>query len=409
MKAENKYPVIILILAGAAVVLRIAAIFILDSLNNPELWEFGQIAGNLLNGEGFTYLAITKNVPSAYMPPGLPYLYYFIFSITSVNYSGYLIILILNAVLGGVTVLLMYSYSSSIFDHRVSIYSSIYAALSPVFIYSSVSFTPIIIYHVLLLLLLIFINRLTGINAKTEFNNRKSGYLNAIYLAVVLGAFLYLRAESLIFIGLCGLYFLIKKKPLTAVLIIFISLLIISPWSYRNYKVFGIFVPVATSFGYNFYTGHGDEHSTIEYNKRVSQIPEDSLFEIKKSELSVETAIQYISSHPGAEIKESFKKIFSLWVFDLYRYSAKHPLYLLIWMPTLIFFGAGLYFIIKSSKKFPGLYPAYLYFLFSTILVVVFFNIPRYQIQMSIAVIPISMYGLQSILEKVFKKKNISE
>lgn len=193
-----------------------------------------QIARNLLSGEGFSYIAITKSVPSAYMPPGLPYLYYFIFTFTGDNSAGYFAILALNAVLSALSVLLIYRFCLTIFDKKVSLYCAVYTAFSPVLIYSSVSFTPIIIYQVLLLFVLFMINEIAGSNAHTKAGTgitgkEKTNYRNAALLGVALGLFLYFRAESLIFIAFTFLYFLITKKTGSALIILFISLLIISP------------------------------------------------------------------------------------------------------------------------------------------------------------------------------------
>ena len=81
MAADHNKNKTIYYIAALAVLLRIAASYFIADLQNPEMWEFGIIARNLLNGEGFTFEALTKNVPSAFMPPGLPYLYYLIFLI----------------------------------------------------------------------------------------------------------------------------------------------------------------------------------------------------------------------------------------------------------------------------------------------------------------------------------------
>jgi hypothetical protein len=44
---------------------------------------------------------------------------------------------------------------------------------------------------------------------------------------------------------------------------------------------------------------------------------------------------------------------------------------------------------------------------FSTLLVVFFFNIPRYQIQMSVVIIPTSMYGFYFLFRKLFNKNKL--
>ena len=139
-----------------------------------------------------------------------------------------------------------------------------------------------------------------------------------ILLAVTLGLFLYVMAEILILIFVLFALYMIKKKLSNAVLILFIPIIIISPWTIRNYIVFGRIIPVTTSSGYNFYTGHGDAASTIDYNRLVNSLKEDSAFEIKKSDISYEIAFKYIKENPLEDFKESMSRIADLWIYDKY-------------------------------------------------------------------------------------------
>lgn len=378
----------------------IVSLFIVD-FKNPEMWEFGIIARSLLNGDGYVFPAITKNVTSAFMPPGLPFVYFSVFKLIGDNSYSYFTILIINALLSSISVILLYNVSKNIFNKETAFYSSCFVCLSPILIYSSTTFNSIIFYQVLLLLSLFFLNKiyflLKGYNSISISKNRSNVFL----LSIVLGVFLYFRAEVLIFILLITLFLLFKKKYFDASIVLVFSMLFISPWSVRNYLSFGKIIPVTTSMGYNFYTGHGDDNSTFVYKEKIASLPEDTSFEISQSDISFELAFDYIKDHPGSVILESFNKVSSLWIADSYRATAKHPIYLFTWLSLLLSFIAGSFFVFNDKQLRSKTFLIYTYLIISTILVIVFFNIPRYQIQMSITMIPIAMYGLLNIFPKL--------
>ncbi len=405
MIARSSENIFVLTTALAALIIRISAIFLFVDLNNPQMWEFGMIARNLLNGEGFTFLALTHNVPSAFMPPGLPFIYYFIFSIFGDNSAGYVVILFINAVLSAITAVISYYYAKRLFNKSTAVFTIIYITFSPILIYSSISFNSIIIYQFLLLLVFLLLDKIiyTGSGSKIIKNDV---FKYVIYISFVLGLFLYFRAESVFFILAISALFMFKKKFSYAFLVVLFSVLIISPWTIRNFNTFGKFIPVTSSFGYNFYFGHGDDASTLVYKEKLAMINEDVNFEINQSQMALDLAVKYITSHPIAEVRESVKKVYSLWIIDAYRDSAKEPVYLFVWIPTLLFFLTGTYFIFRQKSKLKQLSPVYFYLIFSTLLTVVFFNIPRYQIQMSIIMLPIAMYGLTELISK-YKSKTI--
>lgn len=399
MNKINNYRTLVYLTILAFLVRMVVSFYIAD-LTHPEMWEFGMIARSLLKGDGFVFLALTQNVPSAFMPPGLPFIYFSIFKILGDNSNAYTAILILNAMLGGLSVLLIYKVSLDIFGKACAFISAFIMAFSPIMIYSSSAFNSIIIYQVLLLLSAFLFNKIYLFDRTTKLWKNRSLKL-PVLLGVTLGIFLYFRAEVLIFIIIISTFFALKKYYVYAFIIFAVSLLIISPWTARNYITFGKLIPVSTSMGYNFYTGHGDENSTFVYKKRVSQLNEDQTFELKQSDISFDIAFDYIISHPKEELKEALNKIFSLWIVDKYRDSSRHPVYLLSWIPLLILFPVGLFFIFKDKIIMGRSLFIISYLILSTILVVTFFNIPRYQIQMSVLVIPVAVFGLLKIFPKL--------
>lgn len=381
-----------------AVIIRFISIFVFVDLENPEMWEYGLIARNMLSGLGFSYIANTMIVPSAYMPPGLPYIYYFFFLIFGDNSVSYIFILLFNLLISIVSIIVMYKLSYLIFANlSISILSALYAALSPIFIYSTVNFNSIVIYHVLIGLIYLYFLKLQ----KTGDSDNKDELKNSILLGIITGVLLYFRADGTAILAILFLYFLFKKRIRTGSIILILAIVIISPWTIRNYIVFDKIIPVTTSMGYNFYLGHSNESTDSLLYKKVININEDAQFEIERSTIAANESIEFIKSNPDADIKEMFSKIYSLWLIDKYRELARHPLYVITWLVTLILFFYGYYLSWRNNTFRHRLLFLNIYLIFSTLLVIFFFNIPRYQIQMSIIIVPIAMFGLYNILIKI--------
>jgi hypothetical protein len=379
-------------------ILRVISIYIFVELNDPQMWEFGQIARNLLSGSGYSFIANYNIVPSAYMPPGLPYIYYFFFLIFGDTYISYIFILLFNCILSSLSVIIIYKLTDLLFNNKtISLLAAFYTAFSPVYIYSTLSFNSIIIYHFLIGLIYYYF-----IILQKENLTKGNKILNhSLMLGLIFGIFLYFRAEGTIFLAIVVIYFFFRKKVKSALIVFAVAIIIISPWTIRNYIVFGKLLPVTTSMGYNFYLGHSREENDIRFLTRIKALNEDTQFEINRSAIGIEEALIYMKEKPDKDIGEIFIKLYSLWIIDAYRDMARNPVYVLTWLFTLLLFIYGCYLLRKHEKVKLDLLFLNIYLIFSTLLVVVFFNIPRYQIQMSFIMVPVSMYGVHHILLKL--------
>lgn len=397
---------ILIILVILAFAIRIICVFTFANITNPEMWEFGKIARNLVAGNGFRYIANSIDVSSAYMPPGLPFIYFVFFKLFGDIGITYVYILLFNAFLASMNVIIIYKIAQLIYDSKIGIISAGYAAISPIFIISTINYNSIIIYQVLIgLTFLLFLKyQSAGLVFNKVFRSDRLKYL--LFLSLTLGLFIYFRSETLGFIAILCIYLISKKRMIDSLILLFVSVLIISPWTIRNYLTFGKIIPVSTSVGYNFYLGHSDDIAADIYKNQVSLLKEDSTYETEKSRIGFEEAFQFIKEHPADDIKESFSKVISLWFIDKYRESAKSPVYILTWITTLILFFTGYIKSLKDKNMRSKLFFMGSYLVFSTILVLVFFNIPRYQIQMSFIMVPTAMFGLYNIYIYFLKTSN---
>ena len=92
----------------------------------------------------------------------------------------------------------------------------------------------------------------------------KISVLRGIILGLLLGLFSLTYSVPMLLIPFSALLVLVSARSLrllmgntkTALAIVLTACLVISPWTYRNYQVFGHFVPVRTGMGLNFHHGN---------------------------------------------------------------------------------------------------------------------------------------------------------
>ena len=101
---HHRWIIAVVLLAVAA---RVAAILVLQSHTVPRsTYEHGEIAANLLNGQGFSIRFLGADGPTSQQAPAYPMLVAAVFAIGGVETPESLLILQLGqAILGGLTAL----------------------------------------------------------------------------------------------------------------------------------------------------------------------------------------------------------------------------------------------------------------------------------------------------------------
>lgn len=410
---RNKALLFIFVLA---LLIRLAAIIPLGNINNAQMWEFGTLAKNFMHGYGYSYNimdvreTVFPPVASAHMPPGLVFIFIALFKIFGETPASSFAFLLFNSLLASISCIVIFLISEKIYNLSTAVLSGLFAALAPVYIFSAMNFNSIIIYQLLLGLIFLYF-------LKADFESEN--ILNIILLSVSLGLILYFRSEMLLFMLLIALILLLKKRYLKSAAVVVISVLILMPWIYRNYDTFGRVIPTTTSFGLNFYIGHNPQtkgsqwlngtnqfpaYWTDELGTKLKPLPMDNNLEINAGRIATDEALIFIKENPGKEAVNSARKIFYLWIMDPNNPKSLHPLYFIPWFITLILFIAGFYFSLKDSLINRRLLLLKVYLLMTTAVVIAFFTIARYQVQMSYIMIPTAMYGLVKLYEK-YKNK----
>jgi hypothetical protein len=393
---------IILAVAALGIFLRIIFVWQFVDIKSINQWEYGEIAKNIVHNNGYSlfylendsleykYIEGVKPFSSAYMPPGyvliiLPF--YFIEN----NFIINLIIISLQIICSAAIIFFLFKLCENYFDKNVAIVSTLIYAILPEFIYACVSFSPTVLFQ--LLLVLIFYR----LSIKDKLN--KLDFLFPILLVFVI----YLRSEFILFVLFLLAFFIIKKQYKIVLINLGIIIILILPWSIRNSIVLDSVVPVTTNFGQNLYRGNNasdvgwwGEEIMIE---KIKGLPRNNSFEVHLNQLYLDRAINYIRENPLRFISNGFRKQFELWVFNLNDPRSKLLIYLIPTIIILVFFILGSLKSINFSKF--NLF--YLFFLQAIIISAIFFALPRYQTMMKILMLPFASVGILFLFN--FSKK----
>ncbi len=383
----------ILLIVLFGLLLRLFAVFYFGNFKSDFYWEYGEIAKNILKGNGYSLFYIDNSklefhvtsdsnpTKSAYMPPGYTYFLLPFIKIDNVGVRNALIYLV-QAIISTLVIFLIYVLTKKMFDIKTALLAAFISAVLPEFIYSCLSFTPTVIYQLLVVSILIVTFKLT---------ERKQIYIYGF--GVLLAITIYFRSEFILFGFIVFITFIFYKMYRQSVQIILIILILISPWIIRNIITFNEFVPLSTSFGLNLYRGNnpynigdwGDEKT----NEEISKIKGDNL-EVRMNNIFQDEAFAYILHNPAEVIKNIFVKEYYFWIINKNDKRTYNPAYLLPSVFLLIFF---IYGTIKSFnwQKFKYLY---LFIIYSNLIIVIFFPMLRYQSMMKAAIIPFCSFGI---------------
>ncbi|HXT71497.1 MAG TPA: hypothetical protein VN700_17205 [Vicinamibacterales bacterium] len=143
----------------------------------------------------------------------------------------------------------------------------------------------------------------------------------ALLLGAGAGIAILVRAATLLFVPLCGLYLIWKRQWITLAGLVLGLVLVLTPWTIRNINFYGHFVLVASDGGVTFWTGNnalapgeGDmaanPHLKIANQKLRDQHPH--LTEEQMEPIYYQESLGWIRSHPGDFAWLMAKKVFYL-------------------------------------------------------------------------------------------------
>lgn len=207
-------------------------------------------------------------------------------------------------------------------------------------------------------------------------NSSGKNFLYYLLCGLVLGISILCDPVALVLYPVLFIWFIFDKRInfFQVCLIIFISMIVLLPWTIRNHRVHRAFVPVTTQFGINFWIGNnpyatGTDFYKIrsiqadEYILMTQTLPADlqdslnKISEIERARFYLQSGKNFILHNPLKFFSLLIKKFFYYWWFapsseysskDLQKYRI---LMYIFYTPVLISGLAGLFVSIKNHKK----------------------------------------------------------
>lgn len=382
-------------------------------LHGDSYWEYGKHAKYLLDGKGYVYYhpddegrmslwpPYDQNAdpePSAYMPPG--YVFFLVpYLLIAPDVLRNLLLFGTQLAVALAIAVLLFRLTRKRFGPRVAVAALLLYALAPDQAYLVFSFTPILLFHLALLLIFGLLER------EMEREGDAWTWGLAIREAWPLGALIalsiYLRSEAALLGILMLALLLFEGKPKRVFSAGFIVILLLSPWQIRNTLTFDRYVPLTTGGTLNLYRGHNPQGITSYVDPKTdslrAQLKPGDDFEMRLSDLHMQRVRETLHEQPIKEITGTFVKAYHLWIVFPGDRRAMHPLVLGAWLVTLALALYGL----KRGIKLPNDKYILLFLLHSTLVAMVFFALPRYQTTMKIVLYPYAGLALLILAKRL--------
>jgi hypothetical protein len=225
-------------------------------------------------------------------------------------------------------------------------------AFYPTFVYSVSTYHALNLY---ILLLLVVFHLCLSVERYTVVNAALAGLLTGMAALA--------RTEYIVLAGagLLGALLTHRNWRLTAIAAS-CAILVLLPWTMRNYFVFERFIPVANSAGFNLFKGFNpeangsgdwvDNHGVAKrlVGQRVSNVAFDKNYESAKDQVFRDAAIAFMKEKPVQSfVVLPIKKVLLFWLFDVYDPIAHKVVYQAAFWPVFLLTLVGLFTAWRSG------------------------------------------------------------
>ena len=350
--------------------------FIVSTGERFKYWDeedYYTIAHNVIEKGHFSRYGVENN---ACRPPGYPF---FLMAIMIFS-DSIMVIKLFQLLLYYVSAYLIYKIAQSISNNQqVSLISAGLLLIYPSILYTVNTVYPQILYMCLFLLLLYYLL----IKSRSVWMFTLIGIINGFLILIIPIHILFLP-----FI----IYLIWKKNNLfklsKSVIFVFLTFLVLLPWTWRNYKIFDDFVFISTNGGKNLLFGNCPLTTPNLGTTDISGIvEEDVIANLNQAEIDHyyrSKAFNFIKQDPLHYLGLYFKKFINYFNFrnnlstDNIQERIKDILIILTWYPILLLalFGLGIKEIRKNYLNFYLL----LLFIFSGLFYAFFFTRIRFRL-----------------------------
>ncbi len=376
--------------------------------NGPYAFEAGRIAESIASGHGFSSpLALVHTGPSAWLCPIFPYMMAAVFHFWGIfTPESLAVIQILNCAFASLTVFPIYSLGKRSFGTGIALLASWVWVFLP-----SAIHTPVADIWDTALTTLLFALILWATAALPD----QSGFFPWAAYGVLwaTGALVNASMLSVFPLFFAWLVWRRRSSPSTAVRLATVALvafaLVLVPWTIRNYRVFGRFIPFRSAFGLVLWLGNNPRSMEFtSFPNHPFTNPQEAadyqrLGEMPYMDLKRQEALAFMKSHPDQSLKFFMHRIGSNW-FSIsdrpHETWATDPIYLkayFVFNAALIGFAwLGLALALRSRVPEAAPYLAvlvvypFLYYLTGTLF--------RYRFPMEPLLTVLGVYGGVSLL-----------
>ena len=282
----------------------------------PFGYEIGRVARSLAEGRGYSSPLFSDTGPTAWAAPIYPAILAAVFKLFGVfTATSAVVMLSINSVFSALTIFPICTAARRSFGEGVAKWAGWAWVFYPYAIY----FTAARIWDITLSTLLMTTLFAMTLDLHAGWSKRKwtlygllwglAALTSPVLLGVVplLGAWVLWRLRD------------DRRWILSVVLMTVVFLAVISPWTVRNHRVFGKFIPFRSNFGLElFVLNHGDTSdvtpdSTHPSTSWVELNEYDSLGEVRYMERKKQQALEWIKEHPGEFAWVTVRRMFYQW------------------------------------------------------------------------------------------------
>ncbi len=377
MDKNKKYLLAVLLVALS---LRIGYVLTLeDKLYFPDSFRYYGIGVDLAEGRGYN---------SAFTAPLYPL---FLSGVHLLFGDSYLIVRIIQALIGTASVFLIYLLGREVFSGKVGLIAAFLSAFYPFFIF----FTGLLLTETLFIFLLLSLIYLLQRTVATK----KINYV--IGAGLIAGLSILIKPLIAYFLPFVFLVFFItyrNKKEIVGYgfLIVIFAAAVLSPWVIRNYQRFDKFIPLTTGGGITLYESNnpratgGPGYENITWPEEMGKMNE-----VELDEYFQRKAIEFMVNNPKRTIQLAWIKFRRFWnvVPNVKEYSSRKYKLVSIFSygPILLFAIGG---IILTAKRWREVILLYLPILFFVLVHLIILGSIRYRVPIMPFVIILAAYAL---------------
>jgi len=410
----------------------ILGFLLLGAYNNPETWENGTIASYIWNGEGFSAAWGGVPEPTSYQAPVYPYLLCAVWRVFGQRPAAYLFLALLQSLAVCSMIFPIHKLTRHWFGDLPAIIAAWACALSPVFLWfpARMHHTALVMgFHPWLVLGWVTLtddwNRPMSEPGNATPQSARRRALFAIGVGALTG-FAGLTQPVLLpvyglFALLCIITQLVQRRSREAVRVLVAgaaTLLVLTPWTIRNYRVHGRLILVKNGFGKEFWMGNnpfsngtsfadgGEVEITIQHPPKAfarrGELSEMELMDALEAE-----AMEYIRAEPGAFVDRTAHKILWFWTFPPERVARSygratmfvHSIHNAYWMAFL-----ALALLAAWTRRIPRQYVVILVMyvvVYSVAYGLIHVGQPRYRGEIESIFLPLVGAGAAWVLERL--------